>query len=351
MEDTIVYLLENACNSIKYRLKSEVLNNITHDEKIELQKQILSEKNVKEIISVQKADGWIGNGFHGSNAHAPGMLNQEGGLKYLIEKGIQKDNPIIERAISSFSNRDITDLCYRTKGKLVDEYVYPCIGHRLYITTIIAHAGYEDKVDISNNIKLAFDSFISVLNIDSIDDLLTVYKGKLCFRDGIKWPCIYHLRTLAYTKSWRTHRNIQKLADSINKLIEILPLVDNDIYTKYKSQLVAPSEAFINQPFIPSFNNNDVSQKWFERMELLAKCGVFPYVDKLQSELTLMKAEALMSNGILKLSVNPKNLSSFKVWGPYGGLALEENWRIKNRQWNDLTFRMVLISHYSEIMK
>ena len=35
MEDTIVYLLENACNSIKYRLKSEVLNNITHDEKIE----------------------------------------------------------------------------------------------------------------------------------------------------------------------------------------------------------------------------------------------------------------------------------------------------------------------------
>lgn len=349
MEDTIKYLLENACSSIKYRLKSEVLNNITHDEKIELQKQILSEKNVKEIISVQKADGWIGNGFHGSNAQAPGMLNQEAGLKYLIEKGIEKDNPIIEHAISSFSNRDIRDLCYRTKGKLVDENVYPCIGHRLYITTIIAHAGYEDKVDISNNIKLAFDSFMSVLNVDSFDDLLTLYRGELCFRDGIKWPCIYHLRTLAYTKSWRTQENIEKLAVSINKLIKMLPLVQENVYTKYKSQLVAPSEAFINKPFISSFNNSDVSQKWFERMELLARCDVFPYVDRFQKELALMKEEASMNSGILKLSVNQKNLSGFKVWGPYGGLMLEEDWHIKNRQWNDFTFRMVLIDYYSKV--
>jgi hypothetical protein len=38
-------------------------------------------------------------------------------------------------------------------------------------------------------------------------------------------------------------------------------------------------------------------------------------VDRLQSEFALMKAEALMNSGILKLSVNSKNLSGFTVWG------------------------------------
>lgn len=349
MEDAIRYLLENAGSSIKYRLKSEILNCITEAEKTKIQKHILEEKSIKEIISVQKADGWIGNGFHGSNAKAPGMLNQEAGLRYLIEKGIDKENPIIEMAIGAFSNRDITDLCYRTKGKLVDEHVYPCIGHRLYIAAIIAHAGYEEKVNIASSIRLAFDSFMEVLKFNSVEDILTVYRGKLCFKEGIKWPCIYHLRTLAFTNSWRTRENIKKLGASIARLIEVLPFTEENVYTKHKTQLVAPSEAFINKAFIKSFNSADITHQWFERMELTARCGVFPYVSKLKEELKLLKEEAEKYDGILKLQVPHKNLKGFLNWGPYGGIALEENWRVKERQWQDLTFRMVLIDHYGKL--
>ena len=41
--------------------------------------------------------------------------------------------------------------------------------------------------------------------------------------------------------------------------------------------------------------------------------------------------------------------NEFKVWGPYGGLQLETDWRSKIRRACDVTFRALLVLHYSDL--
>jgi hypothetical protein len=42
------------------------------------------------------------------------------------------------------------------------------------------------------------------------------------------------------------------------------------------------------------------------------------------------------------------NHTYFQKWGSYTGLALEKDWRHPQRRVNDLTFRSLLIIHYSK---
>ncbi|MDF2685981.1 MAG: hypothetical protein K0S55_1162 [Clostridia bacterium] len=66
----IKFLLENANPSIKYRVKKEILNDITAAEEKELQEQIMAEPFIQLIVRCQKENGWLGNGFHGANKNA-----------------------------------------------------------------------------------------------------------------------------------------------------------------------------------------------------------------------------------------------------------------------------------------
>jgi hypothetical protein len=78
------FLLKNANPSIKYRVKKEVLNeNVSTEEKNKLQAQIMDEPIIQLIVNSQKENGWLGNGFHGSNKNAGNYDNQEVGTKYL----------------------------------------------------------------------------------------------------------------------------------------------------------------------------------------------------------------------------------------------------------------------------
>ena len=114
----IDYLLNNANPSIQYRVKTEVLNQeLSAREKDQLQEKILREPIIQSIISCQKENGWLGNGFHGPNKNAGPFENQEVGTKYLGEKLVYKETPVLKRAMEAFVTTDLTDLCYRTKGK------------------------------------------------------------------------------------------------------------------------------------------------------------------------------------------------------------------------------------------
>ncbi len=53
----------------------------------------------------------------------------------------------------------------------------------------------------------ALSVFKSVTQIESREDLYEPYRDKFVFRPGILWPCIYHLRLLAFTRRWRTPEN------------------------------------------------------------------------------------------------------------------------------------------------
>ena len=76
----IDFLLKNANPSIKRRVNSGVLHNLTVDEAAIYQEQIMKEPMLQRIIACQQENGWIGKSLHG------GLDTQEGAVKYLAEK-------------------------------------------------------------------------------------------------------------------------------------------------------------------------------------------------------------------------------------------------------------------------
>ena len=59
MNKAIEFLLDNACSSIRYRLKKEILSDIDSYEEETLQSQILEDKLIQEFLARQNSDGWI----------------------------------------------------------------------------------------------------------------------------------------------------------------------------------------------------------------------------------------------------------------------------------------------------
>ncbi len=119
-----------------------------------------------------------------------------------------------------------------------------------------------------------------------------------------------------------------------------------NIYVKYKSQLIAPA-SFCMQNFAPDMNTlTDADwMQWFHRMELLARLGVVQEIPELKRRVQILAKILEEGQGLFT-----KKLSHayFQKWGSYTGLALEKDWRLSQRRINDLTFRSLLILHYSK---
>lgn len=70
-------------------------------------------------------------------------------------------------------------------------------------------------------------------------------------------------------------------------------------------------------------------------------------------------AELLNSNQKLHFALSPNKPHAkitgkeyyFRGWGPYAGLQLETDWKSKIRKTCDITFRALLILHYSDLTK
>ncbi|HHY82097.1 MAG TPA: hypothetical protein GX505_05380 [Clostridiales bacterium] len=346
----IDFLLSKANPSIKLRVKKEVLNAITKEEAEIYQEQIMKEPIIQKIIACQKENGWIGNGFHDY------LDSQEGGTKYLGEKGL-KGTPVLNRAMEAFATIPLDDFCYNRKGIYIDEFKYVACGQNLIRCACIARAGYDDVIDISPQIQLSIDSFRRVLDVDSILDITRpVQKGKkLVFKYYEKWPCRYHLDILAHTDSWKNENNIKLIADSVTKLMKNnQPELVNLIPQTWIGHPVGTLGAFPAQglsvmcrglfPFPVTHPDGIELDYNVEYIEWFARCGIVPHVPALQKAVNEIM-DYVDDNGICRLPVKYDDL--FKGWGPYGGLQLEVDWKSETRKACDITFRALLILHYA----
>ena len=352
----IDFLLQHANPSIKKRVQVEILNNLTQTEGDKYQAEILSEPIVLRCLNSQLENGWFGHGFHGSNRNAGQFENQETCIKYLAEKALNRDTLALQRAMQAFVEIPLDAPCYETRGIIYDEFEYAAFGANLIRCACIARAGYADEIDITPQINLSLESFKRVLEVDSVIDVSRpIRQGKqYVFKSNEKWPCRYHLDILAHTDSWKTDKNIQMLANAIMKmmrtdrteLVNLIPEVwaGHTIGTlggypshglSLKSTVLQPSPILIQ---------NNKTEFWnFELIEWLARCGVVPFIPALQ-EAVAQIAESVDEEGICR---GPILDSMFKGWGPYAGLQLEVDWKSKMRKSCDITFRTLLIEHYS----
>ena len=344
---SIDFLLKNAGPSIRLRVKKEILGNIMAEEEADLQKQIMEEPISQLIVNCQKENGWLGNGFHGPNKNAGPYENQEVGTKYLAEKGINKDNLVLKKAMEAFVTTELSDLCYRTKGKLFDELRYAANGHNIIRCACIARAGYDDSIDIKPQIQLALDSFKRVLEVDSILDITRLVKSgnkqKRVFKDYEKWPCYYHLDILAHTQSWKTEENIKMLAEAVKKLMRTdrpEMQVGADSWVGY----VLGTIGCLKEGYQLGYEKDGVHYTYLDRVEWLCRCGVMPYVEPLQKEVSILR-NAINEDGICNAAIDENQLKGLST---YGGQQIEVDWKSPIRKLCDITFRVLIILFYAE---
>lgn len=346
MQKMISFLLENANPSIIYRVKKEILHEISREEEDRLQELILSEKIIRSIIACQKENGWLGNGYHGSNKNAGRYENQETGVKYLAEKGVRKETDVLKRAMLAFKELPFTDPCYRNAGEPGDEFKYAANGSNLFRCACIARAGFEDFIDIAPQIQLSLDSFRRVLEVDSILDVSRPLgkSGVRVFHEYEKWPCRYHLDILAHTAAWRTEDASRMLADSVEKLMRRdRPELVGLTASTWAGHVLATTGGFPSQGLTFVYETDGVQQYHMEYLIWLARCGVIRYSQKLQEIVESIQG-AVNADGVCEISVD----AMFRNWGPYGGLQLETDWKSARRRNCDITFRALQLIYYTE---
>ena len=344
---SIDFLLENGNPSIRLRVKKEILGEVDAAEEALLIAQIKEEPIYTLIAKCQKENGWLGNGFHGPNKDAGPYENQEVGTKWLAEKAVGRDDPVLKRAMEAFVTTELTDPCYRTKGKYFDEFRYAANGQNLIRCACIARAGYADIMDIRPQIQLALDSFKRVLEVDSILDITRIKKvsgkEKRVFNDYEKWPCYYHLDILAHATSWKTEDNIKMLAEAVKKLMRTdRPecQMGGDSWVGY----VLGTVGCLKEGYSLGYDKDGIHYTYLDRVEWLCRCGLAPYLPKLQAEAELL-VSAMDEKGICRAIVDENQLKGIST---YGGQQLEVDWKNDTRKLCDITFRVLLIMLYSK---
>ena len=328
-------LLESACPSIKYRIRSEILRQSPESqEMIALQGQILHDPVVQEVLSWQQPDGWLAWDFHAAKS-------LETGIRILCEKGLSHHYPPLALALQALE--DHTDRLERgigNAGRILDELGFG--GSQMIRATVFAYAGMEEKLCIREQVDEALLGFKSVLEVNSVKEVLEEYRGRLVFKTGVRWPGIYHLRLLAFTQRWRTTENLGMLAAAFKRLVDFSPLPD--IHVRSKSQVIAPA-SFCMHDFNPDLDSMDAASwmMWFQRMECLARLGVIQSVPELKRQVEKLETMLKTEHGwFTRRLTHPY----FTRWGAYTGLRLEPDWLRPNSRGYDLTFRSMLILHY-----
>ncbi len=337
-QDIISELLGSACPSIQYRIRREILLQPVSAKSLQdLHAQILQDEAVKAIIASQSPDGWLGGRFHGYDS-------MEASIRLLCEKGISPRQPALAgalQALEAHPDRILRQM--GNAGRILDERGFG--GTYMIMAAILAYAALEQKVLVQEQIGIALEGFRAVLSVASIDDIVEHSKAGLVFKPGVQWPGIYHLRLLAFTHNWRSVQNHQMIVEAIRRMIELSPLPE--IHVKHKSQLIAPA-SFAMQDFNPNFASMDAAQwmAWFHRTELLSRLEVIKAIPELLSQVILLQEMCADTGGRFTRQISH---SYFKHWGAYTGLMLERDWRTVQRRISDLTFRCLLIQHYSAI--
>lgn len=329
------HLLERACPSIQYRLRTEVLRQSPFDAPLlDLQPRILADPLVQTVLEWQQPDGWFAWHFHGY----PGT---ETAIRILAEKGVSPRHPSILAGLNAIETYpDRLNRGIGKPGKVADELTLG--GQALIRAAVFAYAGVEGCPFIREQITQSLEAFRAVIGIGSIDEVAEPYKGHLVFRVGAHWPCIYHLRLLAHTKGWRIAENVHMLAQALDRLSALSPIPP--IYVRHKSQLIAPA-SFAMQDFNPDLSTlNPVGwMLWFHWMEMAARAGVISGSPALQRQTktlrTMLDAEGFFTR--------PMTHAIFRQWSAYAGLMLERDWKSAQRRIYDLTFRAWLILAHS----
>ena len=343
---TVDVMLSEACPSIRYRIKSEILGHSPDTPEMHrLQEHILKSDIVQYIFGWQKPDGYLGEGFHGGVRadlkQRESTRGAEGAIKCLAEMGVRNDHPVLRRALDALRRDD----WYGERSGVCWKY-YPELGlygFDLVRAVTFANAGVEDLDFVRQQQRETVRTLGGILDIRSMDDIIEDFKDRKVFKPGIAFPESYHLRLLGRTHRWKSPDNVEVVRRAIRKLIELSPFPV--VKVRHKSRWLGPAAIFPKnlRPSLPELGGEKEWPEWFHTYELFARMGVVPHIEELSRQLHELLAILEEGDGFFRRPVAARCCMG---WGPYHGLALERDWK-DGRDVYDLTFRCLLILHHA----
>jgi hypothetical protein len=347
LSKSIDFLLENAGAVIKYRLRKEILHDITPTDEENLLEQIYQTPNFKLVQSYVKHNGYIGSGAH-SWGKWRGVIYQptyladgEASARLLSNYAVPKTHPIIVNFVNAM--RDVETLREEFSyippeiPRFENRYVGLKSGGSLMITiyTMQALLGYGDDDYVKKFRDISLNAFCSLLPFNSLDDVTKLHKTKgfQYIEADTYFPCSYHLTTLAHTQEWRTPQNVKAITNALNHLNEIMQ-DDNSVAVKVGNKYYGPGWAF-GRPFKP-FNTDTVDTVMYRRpLTEIAMLGVGEGVDVIRKSAANV-LEAIDMDGILKTKYKKSSFSPYPT--AYVDVRLEVDHKRKYALECDLTF-------------
>lgn len=359
LSKSIDYLLENAGPVIQYRLRKDILQQISADEEEKLLEQIYQLPYFQLVKSYVKPNGYIGSGMHswhnwkGKVLHETPLQDSENAARLLSIYRIPKTHPMIENYISALRNEDVLRQEFSYIPPEISRFENRSAGlHNgnslmAIIYTMQAMLGYGDSYeDLKEFQQISLKGFQRILEISSLEEITKFNahsKKKYNFpyiEADEYFPDVYTLEMLAYTKSWRSKENVAMLAQSINHINSIMK-PDNNMHVRIDGKYYGPCFALVRP--IRAFDANLIDIITYRRiLSEIAMLGVGENVEIIRESVQNVK-ESLGKDGILRMNFDiphNKKYSPKKIeyTGPYTDVRLEADYKNKNALLCDLTF-------------
>ncbi|MCI8307901.1 MAG: hypothetical protein HFH14_07625, partial [Lachnospiraceae bacterium] len=263
LKNSVNFLLENAGPVIRYRLRKEILHDISADEESGMLAEIYEMPYYQLVKSYVKPDGYIGSGMHswdnwrGRVLHETPLQDGERAARLLSYYRIPKSHPIVANFVAAMRDEEIMskEFSYIPPEipRFKNRFLAVNNGNGLIATiyTMQAMLGYgDDYEDLKEFQNTSLRGFQRILEINSLDEI-TKYnedaKRKYNFpyiEEDEYFPNAYTLAMLAYTKSWRNGKNIEMFAESLNHINEIMN-PDNNMHVRIAGKYCAPCFALV----------------------------------------------------------------------------------------------------------
>jgi hypothetical protein len=357
LHKSIDFLLENAGAVIQYRLRKEILRDISPTEETNLLEQIYQLPHFKLVESYVKPNGYIGSGMHswdnwgGVKLHETPLQDGEAAARLLSNYAVPKTLPIVQNFVAAMRDEDTLQCEFSYIPPEVTRFNDRHLGInggfslQILLYTMQAMLGYGDDSKSEPFQDVSLQTFKSVLPLNSLADITNerLSKAKYSYpyiEEGTFFPCGYNLTTLAYTQNWRTPANVQILTDALNHLSAVMH-EDNIMHVKVRNKYYAPLGA-MNRP-IRAFRTDLIDVINYRRtLTEIAMLGVGENVGVIRESAANVR-EALDADGILRMRFDVphnKRYSPKHIEYPtaYVDVRLEPDYKRKYAFECDLTF-------------
>lgn len=356
---SIEYLLENAGPVIQYRLRREILQDLTAAEEERLLKQIYELPPFALLQSYVKPDGYIGSGMHswdnwrGQVLHETPLQDGESAARLLSYYRIPKGHPTVAGFVAAMRDEETLrrEFSYippeipRYENRFVGLNNGNCLMALVY--TMQAMLGYgDDYEDLKEFQQICLKGFARIAQASSLEEL-TKYDAHA--RRKYNYPYIeaedyfpdaYTLAMLAYTKSWRTEENVHMLADALNHINAIMR-PENNMHVRICGKYMAPCFALVRP--VRAFHPDLIDTITYRRtLSEIAMLGVGAEADVIRESAANVE-EAIDQNGILQMNFDKPHNKRYspkyiEYPSPYGDVRLEADYKREQALPCDLTF-------------